>query len=79
MSLIFCFFLAHQEKQGRNGATSGRKNDTETDDDGSSSDSSDEDDSPRALSYRTPILTQVCCRTSFIMTSMNVLNVKFTN
>ncbi|XP_021902659.1 chaperone protein dnaJ 10 [Carica papaya] len=53
-----CLGKIFQEKQGRNGATSGRKNDTETDDDGSSSDSSDEDDSPRALSYRTPILTQ---------------------
>ncbi|XP_010999849.1 PREDICTED: chaperone protein dnaJ 10-like isoform X2 [Populus euphratica] len=47
-----------QEKQAQNGATSKGKNAAENDDDGSSSDSSSEEDSPRALSYRTPLLTQ---------------------
>ncbi|GKU90538.1 hypothetical protein SLEP1_g4523 [Rubroshorea leprosula] len=48
-----------QKKQAQNGGTSRRKTSAEIDDDGSSSDSSsEEDDSPRALSYRTPLLTQ---------------------
>ncbi|KAJ6405420.1 hypothetical protein OIU84_013389 [Salix udensis] len=48
-----------QEKQSRNGATSKGKNAVETDDDDdSSSDDSSEEDSPRALSYRAPLLTQ---------------------
>ncbi|XP_021285348.1 chaperone protein dnaJ 10 [Herrania umbratica] len=50
-----------QEQQAQNGATSRRKNVAEIDDDdddGSSSDSSSEEESPRALSYRTPFLTQ---------------------
>ncbi|GLT74868.1 hypothetical protein SLA2020_466340 [Shorea laevis] len=48
-----------QKKQTQNGGTSRRKTSAEIDDDGSSSDSSsEEDDSPRALSYRTPLLTQ---------------------
>ncbi|GLT31740.1 hypothetical protein SLA2020_064510 [Shorea laevis] len=46
-----------QEKQALNDRTSRRKTIAEIDDDGSSSDSSSEDDSPRALSYRTPLLT----------------------
>ncbi|KAK8554369.1 hypothetical protein V6N13_073276 [Hibiscus sabdariffa] len=46
-----------QEQQDRNGGTSRRKKVAEIDD-GSSSDSSSEDESPRALSYRTPFLTQ---------------------
>ncbi|CAK7346866.1 unnamed protein product [Dovyalis caffra] len=50
--------LFQQEKQVRSGATSKGKNAAETDDDGSTSDSSSEEDSPRALSYRTPLLTQ---------------------
>ncbi|KAJ6954196.1 chaperone protein dnaJ 10-like isoform X3 [Populus alba x Populus x berolinensis] len=45
-----------QERQSRNGATSKGKNAVETDDD--DDDSSSEEDSPRALSYRTPLLTQ---------------------
>ncbi|GMI77141.1 hypothetical protein like AT1G77020 [Hibiscus trionum] len=45
------------QEQDRNGGTSSRKKVTEIDD-GSSSDSSSEDESPRALSYRTPFLTQ---------------------
>ncbi|XWS21715.1 hypothetical protein CRYUN_Cryun30bG0078400 [Craigia yunnanensis] len=49
-----------QEQQARNGGTSRRKNVAEIDDDGSSSDSSIEEESPRALSYRTPFLTQAC-------------------
>ncbi|XWS25043.1 hypothetical protein CRYUN_Cryun27aG0037000 [Craigia yunnanensis] len=54
-----------QEQQARNGGTSRRKNVAEIDDDGSSSDSSSEEESPRALSpralsYRTPFLTQAC-------------------
>ncbi|KAJ6391767.1 hypothetical protein OIU77_025681 [Salix suchowensis] len=48
-----------QEKQSRNGATSKGKNAVETDDDDdSSSDGSSGEDSPRALSYRAPLLTQ---------------------
>ncbi|XP_010999850.1 PREDICTED: chaperone protein dnaJ 10-like isoform X3 [Populus euphratica] len=50
--------IFQQEKQAQNGATSKGKNAAENDDDGSSSDSSSEEDSPRALSYRTPLLTQ---------------------
>ncbi|KAK8481543.1 hypothetical protein V6N11_013582 [Hibiscus sabdariffa] len=46
-----------QEQEDRNGGTSRRKKVAEIDD-GSSSDSSSEDESPRALSYRTPFLTQ---------------------
>ncbi|EEF42043.1 chaperone protein dnaJ 10 [Ricinus communis] len=49
--------IFQQEKQAQNGATSKGKGAAETDDD-SSSDSSSEEDSPRALSYRTPLLTQ---------------------
>ncbi|XP_061969369.1 chaperone protein dnaJ 10-like isoform X2 [Populus nigra] len=45
-----------QERQSRNGATSKGKSSVETDDD--DDDSSSEEDSPRALSYRTPLLTQ---------------------
>ncbi|XP_007019291.2 PREDICTED: chaperone protein dnaJ 10 [Theobroma cacao] len=52
-----------QEQRAQNGGTSRRKNVAEIDaydddDDGSSSDSSSEEESPRALSYRTPFLTQ---------------------
>ncbi|KAH9691480.1 J domain-containing protein [Citrus sinensis] len=47
-----------QDKQTENAGTSRKKNAADTDDDGNSSDSSSEDDSPRALSYRTPLLTQ---------------------
>ncbi|XP_022749227.1 chaperone protein dnaJ 10 [Durio zibethinus] len=50
-----------QEQQAQNGGTSRRKNVAEIDDDdddGSSSDGSSEEESPRALSYRTPFLTQ---------------------
>ncbi|XP_050212921.1 chaperone protein dnaJ 10 isoform X2 [Mercurialis annua] len=50
-----------QENQAQNGATSKGKSaaEFEDDDDDSSSDSSSEDDSPpRAVSYRTPLLTQ---------------------
>lgn len=43
-----------------NAGTSKKKNVADTDDDGNSSDSSSEEESPRALSYRTPLLTQVC-------------------
>ncbi|XP_034887196.1 chaperone protein dnaJ 10 isoform X1 [Populus alba] len=48
--------IFQQERQSRNGATSKGKNAVETDDD--DDDSSSEEDSPRALSYRTPLLTQ---------------------
>ncbi|KAK3230511.1 hypothetical protein Dsin_002392 [Dipteronia sinensis] len=47
-----------QEKQGKNAETSKKKNVADTDDDGNTSDSSTEEESPRALSYRTPLLTQ---------------------
>ncbi|KAH9691481.1 J domain-containing protein [Citrus sinensis] len=47
----------------QNAGTSRKKNAADTDDDGNSSDSSSEDDSPRALSYRTPLLTQACFST----------------
>ncbi|KAK2659369.1 hypothetical protein Ddye_005902 [Dipteronia dyeriana] len=47
-----------QEKQGKNAETSKKKNAADTDDDGNTSDSSTEEESPRALSYRTPLLTQ---------------------
>ncbi|XVE60214.1 hypothetical protein DITRI_Ditri05aG0110000 [Diplodiscus trichospermus] len=49
-----------QEQQARNVGTSRSKNvaDIDDEDDGSSSDSSSEEESPRALSYRTPFLTQ---------------------
>ncbi|XP_021654267.2 chaperone protein dnaJ 10 isoform X2 [Hevea brasiliensis] len=51
-----------QEKQARNGSTSKGKNAAAIadvdDDDGSSSESSSEEDSPKAISYRTPLLTQ---------------------
>ncbi|KAL5776780.1 hypothetical protein ACOSP7_009706 [Xanthoceras sorbifolium] len=47
-----------QEKQAKNAETSKKKNAADTDDDGNSSDSSTEEESPRALSYRTPLLTQ---------------------
>ncbi|KAJ6774143.1 DNAJ HEAT SHOCK N-TERMINAL DOMAIN-CONTAINING PROTEIN [Salix purpurea] len=47
-----------QEKEAQIGAAKKGKNAAEIDDDGSSSDSSSEEDSPRALSYRTPLLTQ---------------------
>ncbi|KAJ6399028.1 hypothetical protein OIU77_019726 [Salix suchowensis] len=50
--------IFQQEKEAQNGATKKGKNAAEIDDDGSSSDSSSEEDSPRALSYRTPLLTQ---------------------
>ncbi|KAJ8771696.1 hypothetical protein K2173_026873 [Erythroxylum novogranatense] len=50
--------IFQQEKKARNGGTSKGKNVSEIDDDESSSDSSSEDDSPRAISYRTPLLTQ---------------------
>ncbi|KAJ6954195.1 chaperone protein dnaJ 10-like isoform X3 [Populus alba x Populus x berolinensis] len=50
--------IFQQERQSRNGATSKGKNAVETDDD--DDDSSSEEDSPRALSYRTPLLTQAC-------------------
>ncbi|GLU07130.1 hypothetical protein SLE2022_240980 [Rubroshorea leprosula] len=49
--------IFQQEKQAQNDRTSRRKTIAEIDDDRSSSDSSSEDDSPRALSYRTPLLT----------------------
>ncbi|KAH7511109.1 hypothetical protein JRO89_XSUnG0223500 [Xanthoceras sorbifolium] len=49
-----------QEKQAKNAETSKKKNAADTDDDGNSSDSSTEEESPRALSYRTPLLTQAC-------------------
>lgn len=52
--------LPNQEKQMENAGTSKKKNVADTDDDGNSSDSSNEEESPRALSYRTPLLTQVC-------------------
>ncbi|XP_011027402.1 PREDICTED: chaperone protein dnaJ 10-like isoform X3 [Populus euphratica] len=48
--------IFQHERQSRNGATSKGKNAVETDDD--DDDSSSEEDSPRALSYRTPLLTQ---------------------
>ncbi|KAK6257629.1 hypothetical protein QUC31_001088 [Theobroma cacao] len=56
-----------QEQRAQNGGTSRRKNVAEIDaydddDDGSSSDSSSEEESPRALSYRTPFLTQACSK-----------------
>ncbi|XP_031259076.1 chaperone protein dnaJ 10 [Pistacia vera] len=47
-----------QEKQTENAGTSKKKNVADTDDDGNTSDSSSEEESPRALSYRTPLLTQ---------------------
>ncbi|XP_044511347.1 chaperone protein dnaJ 10-like isoform X2 [Mangifera indica] len=47
-----------QEKQMENAGTSKKKNVADTDDDGNSSDSCSEEESPRALSYRTPLLTQ---------------------
>ncbi|XP_039066555.1 chaperone protein dnaJ 10-like [Hibiscus syriacus] len=49
-----------QEQEARNGGPSRRKKvaEIDDDDDGSSSESSSEDESPRALSYRTPFLTQ---------------------
>ncbi|XP_034888909.1 chaperone protein dnaJ 10 isoform X1 [Populus alba] len=56
--------IFQQEKQAQNGATSKGRNAAENDDDGSSSDSSSEEDSPRALSYRTPLLTQACYNTT---------------
>ncbi|KAJ4700842.1 chaperone protein dnaJ 10 [Melia azedarach] len=46
-----------QEKQVQNAGTS-KKNVADTDDDGNTSDSSSDEESPRALSYRTPLLTQ---------------------
>ncbi|KAI9200354.1 hypothetical protein LWI28_006514 [Acer negundo] len=53
-----------QEKQGKNAETSKKKNaadtDDDDDDDGNTSDSSTEEESTRALSYRTPLLTQAC-------------------
>ncbi|XWS23641.1 hypothetical protein CRYUN_Cryun28dG0032300 [Craigia yunnanensis] len=52
--------IIHQEQQAQNGGTSRRKNVAEIDDDGSSSDSNSVEESPRALSYRTPFLTQAC-------------------
>ncbi|KAJ6681574.1 DNAJ HEAT SHOCK N-TERMINAL DOMAIN-CONTAINING PROTEIN [Salix koriyanagi] len=50
--------IFQQEREAQNGATKKGKNAAEIDDDGSSSDSGSEEDSPRALSYRTPLLTQ---------------------
>ncbi|KAJ9166737.1 hypothetical protein P3X46_021443 [Hevea brasiliensis] len=54
--------IFQQEKQARNGSTSKGKNAAAIadvdDDDGSSSESSSEEDSPKAISYRTPLLTQ---------------------
>ncbi|KAE8718617.1 Chaperone protein dnaJ 10 [Hibiscus syriacus] len=49
-----------KEQEARNGGPSRRKKvaEIDDDDDGSSSESSSEDESPRALSYRTPFLTQ---------------------
>ncbi|KAJ0024786.1 hypothetical protein Pint_08036 [Pistacia integerrima] len=47
-----------QAKQTENAGTSKKKNVADTDDDGNTSDSSSEEESPRALSYRTPLLTQ---------------------
>ncbi|KAJ6735900.1 DNAJ HEAT SHOCK N-TERMINAL DOMAIN-CONTAINING PROTEIN [Salix viminalis] len=58
--------IFQQEKEAQNGATKKGKNAAEIDDDGSSSDSSSEEDSPRALSYRTPLLTQACYNTSAV-------------
>lgn len=58
-------WLFQREKQARNGATIKGKNaaaiddiDDDDDADGSSSESSNEEDSPRSLSYRTPLLSQ---------------------
>ncbi|KAL4596029.1 hypothetical protein ACB092_12G134400 [Castanea dentata] len=50
--------IFQQGKHVQSGGTSKKKDAADTDDDGSSSDTSSEDDSPRALSYRTPQLTQ---------------------
>ncbi|KAF5195767.1 Chaperone protein dnaj [Thalictrum thalictroides] len=49
--------IFQKEKQAQSGATSKRKSVSDVYEDASSSDSSDED-SPRALSYRAPIMTQ---------------------
>ncbi|KAF8030841.1 hypothetical protein BT93_D0129 [Corymbia citriodora subsp. variegata] len=50
--------IFQQEKNAKNGGTSRKKSDRHTDEDDSSSDSSDEDESPKTLSYRTPLVTQ---------------------
>ncbi|GMY06572.1 chaperone protein dnaJ 10-like [Fagus crenata] len=50
--------IFQQEKYVQSGGTSKKKDAADSDDDGSSSDTSSEDDSPRGLSYRTPLLTQ---------------------
>lgn len=55
----YLFLFSNQEKQTENAGTSKKKNVADTDDDGNTSDSSSEEESPRALSYRTPLLTQV--------------------
>lgn len=56
--MLSVWTLFHQEKQAQNGETSKKKkNVVDTDDD--DSDSSSDDESPRSLSYRTPLLTQV--------------------
>ncbi|KAK4773277.1 hypothetical protein SAY87_028296 [Trapa incisa] len=50
--------IFQQEKQAQSAGTSLKKYNPETDEDDASSDSSDEEESLRALSYRTPFLTQ---------------------
>ncbi|RVX03242.1 hypothetical protein CK203_019991 [Vitis vinifera] len=46
------------EKLARSGGTSKSRNVSDINEEGSSSDSSGEEDTPRALSYRTPLITQ---------------------
>ncbi|XP_028757696.1 chaperone protein dnaJ 10 [Neltuma alba] len=47
-----------QERNSKGGEASKKKNAADSEDEGSSSDSSEDDESPRAVSYRTPFLTQ---------------------
>ncbi|XP_057973961.1 chaperone protein dnaJ 10 [Malania oleifera] len=58
MALKILGKIFQSEMLAQNGGTSKGKNATDVNADDSSSDSSDEEDSPRALSYRTPLITQ---------------------
>lgn len=61
---MFTLNYFQQEKQAQSAGTSEKKSNPDTDEDDTSSDSSDEEESPRALSYRTPFLTQACHETT---------------
>ncbi|XP_034675970.1 chaperone protein dnaJ 10 isoform X1 [Vitis riparia] len=50
--------IFQREKLARSGGTSKSRNVSDINEEGSSSDSSGEEDTPRALSYRTPLITQ---------------------